>query len=56
MIAMAIKDYQAVLRDLLSEIDVQRIIQQVDALQPDLLIDDTIQTVTTDDIHSPAGS
>ncbi|MBP5341472.1 MAG: DNA repair protein RadA [Bacteroidales bacterium] len=41
---------------LLSETDVQRILQQVDALRPDLLIVDSIQTVTTDDIPSPAGS
>lgn len=41
---------------LLSETDVQRILEHVDALKPDLLIVDSIQTVTSSDIESPAGS
>ena len=41
---------------LLTETDVQRILQQVDALRPDLLVVDSIQTVTSDDLPSPAGS
>ena len=41
---------------LLAETDVQRILEQVDALKPDLLIVDSIQTVTSSDIESPAGS
>ena len=41
---------------LLSETDVQRILEHVDALKPDLLIVDSIQTVTSSGIESPAGS
>ncbi len=41
---------------LLAETDVQRILEHVDALKPDLLIVDSIQTVTSSDIESPAGS
>lgn len=41
---------------LLAETDVQRILEHVDALKPDLLIIDSIQTVTSSDIESPAGS
>ena len=41
---------------LLSETDVQCILEHVDALKPDLLIVDSIQTVTSSDIESPAGS
>jgi len=41
---------------LLSETDTQRILDQVDALHPDLLIVDSIQTVACPDVESPAGS
>ena len=41
---------------LLAETDVQRILDHVDRLRPDLLIVDSIQTVTTADSDSPAGS
>ena len=41
---------------LLAETDVQRILEHVDTLKPDLLIVDSIQTVTSSDIESPAGS
>ena len=34
----------------------QRIFEHVDAVQPDLLIIDSIQTISTEDIDSPAGS
>lgn len=40
----------------ITETDVQRILEQVDSLHPDLLIVDSIQTVTTADSESPAGS
>lgn len=39
-----------------SETVTQRIFEHIDALQPDLLIVDSIQTVTTEDVDSPAGS
>ncbi len=39
-----------------SETVTQRIFEHVDAMQPDLLIVDSIQTVITEDIDSPAGS
>ena len=39
-----------------SETVTQRIFEHVDAVQPDLLIVDSIQTVTTEDVESPAGS
>ncbi len=39
-----------------SETVTQRIFEHVEAVQPDLLIVDSIQTVTTEDIESPAGS
>lgn len=41
---------------LLAETDTQRILEQVDALCPDLLIIDSIQTVTSPEVESPAGS
>ena len=39
-----------------SETVTQRIFEHVDAVQPDLLIIDSIQTISTEDIDSPAGS
>ena len=39
-----------------SETVTQRIFEHIDALQPDLLIVDSIQTISTEDIDSPAGS
>ena len=39
-----------------SETVTQRIFEHIDAVQPDLLIVDSIQTVTTEDVDSPAGS
>ncbi len=39
-----------------SETVTQRIFEHVDAVQPDLLIVDSIQTISTEDIDSPAGS
>ena len=39
-----------------SETVTQRIFAHVDAVQPDLLIIDSIQTISTEDIDSPAGS
>lgn len=39
-----------------SETVTQRIFEHVDSVQPDLLIVDSIQTVTTEDVESPAGS
>lgn len=39
-----------------SETDTQRIFEHVDTLRPDLLIVDSIQTVTTQAVESPAGS
>ncbi len=39
-----------------SETVTQRIFEHIDAVQPDLLIVDSIQTVTTEDVESPAGS
>ena len=39
-----------------SETVTQRIFEHVEAVQPDLLIVDSIQTVTTEDVESPAGS
>ena len=39
-----------------SETVTQRIFEHVEALQPDLLIVDSIQTISTEDIDSPAGS
>lgn len=39
-----------------SETVTQRIFEHVEALQPDLLIVDSIQTVTTEAVDSPAGS
>ncbi len=41
---------------LLAETDTQRILDHVDALKPDLLIVDSIQTVTSPEVDSPAGS
>ncbi len=40
----------------LSETITQRIVEQVDALQPELLIVDSIQTLTTENIDASAGS
>ena len=34
----------------------QRIFEHIDTVKPDLLIVDSIQTITTDDVDSPAGS
>lgn len=39
-----------------SETVTQRIFEHIDAVQPDLLIVDSIQTISTEDIDSPAGS
>ncbi len=39
-----------------SETVTQRIFEHVEAVQPDLLIVDSIQTISTEDIDSPAGS
>ena len=39
-----------------SETVTQRIIEHIDAVQPDILIVDSIQTLSTEDIDSPAGS
>lgn len=39
-----------------SETVTQRIFEHIDALQPDLLIVDSIQTITTEEVDSPAGS
>ena len=39
-----------------SETVTQRIFEHIDAVQPDLLIVDSIQTIMTDEIESPAGS
>ena len=39
-----------------SETVTQRIFEHIDAVQPDLLIVDSIQTVTTEDVDSPARS
>lgn len=39
-----------------SETVTQRIFEHIDAVQPDLLIVDSIQTITTEDVESPAGS
>lgn len=39
-----------------SETVTQRIFEHVEAVQPDLLIVDSIQTVTTEEVESPAGS
>ncbi len=39
-----------------SETVTQRILEHVDAVKPELLIVDSIQTITTEDIDSPAGS
>lgn len=39
-----------------SETVTQRIFEHIDAVQPDLLIVDSIQTVTTEEVESPAGS
>jgi DNA repair protein RadA/Sms len=39
-----------------SETVTQRIFEHVDAVQPDLLIVDSIQTISTEDVDSPAGS
>ena len=39
-----------------SETVTQRIFEHIDAVQPDLLIVDSIQTVTTEAVDSPAGS
>ncbi len=39
-----------------SETVTQRIFEHIDAVQPELLIVDSIQTITTEDIDSPAGS
>lgn len=39
-----------------SETVTQRIFEHIDAVKPDILIVDSIQTVTTEDIDSPAGS
>ena len=39
-----------------SETVTQRIFEHVDTVQPDLLIVDSIQTISTEDIDSPAGS
>ena len=39
-----------------SETVTQRIFEHIDTVKPDLLIVDSIQTITTDDVDSPAGS
>lgn len=39
-----------------SETVTQRIFEHIDNVKPDLLIVDSIQTITTDDVDSPAGS
>lgn len=39
-----------------SETVTQRIFEHIDTVQPELLIVDSIQTITTEDIDSPAGS
>jgi DNA repair protein RadA/Sms len=39
-----------------SETVTQRIFEHIDAVKPDLLIVDSIQTISTDDLDSPAGS
>ena len=39
-----------------SETTTQRIFEHIDAVQPDLIIIDSIQTIQTDDLDSPAGS
>ena len=39
-----------------SETVTQRIFEHIEAVQPQLLIVDSIQTITTDDLDSPAGS
>jgi len=39
-----------------SETQLERIMEHVEAVQPELLIVDSIQTVTTSDLDSPAGS
>lgn len=39
-----------------SETVTQRIFEHIDAVQPDLLVVDSIQTVVTEDVDSPAGS
>ena len=39
-----------------SETVTQRIFEHIEAVQPDLLIVDSIQTISTEDIDSPAGS
>ena len=39
-----------------SETVTQRIFEHVDAVQPDLLIVDSIQTISTEEVDSPAGS
>ncbi len=39
-----------------SETVTQRIFEHVDSVQPELLIVDSIQTITTEDLESPAGS
>lgn len=39
-----------------SETVTQRIFEHIDSVQPDLLIVDSIQTISTEDIESPAGS
>lgn len=39
-----------------SETVTQRIFEHIDAVQPDLLIVDSIQTISTEDLDSPAGS
>lgn len=39
-----------------SETVTQRIFEHIDAVQPDLLIIDSIQTISTEEIDSPAGS
>lgn len=39
-----------------SETVTQRIFEHIDTVQPDLLIVDSIQTVTTEEVESPAGS
>ena len=41
---------------LLAETDTERILEHVETLKPDLLIVDSIQTVTSPDVDSPAGS
>ena len=39
-----------------SETVTQRIFEHIDAVQPDILVVDSIQTISTEDIDSPAGS